>query len=507
MSDQRSVRWWPLWAILVFDLGLVTYLQLFQESLLGFLMMASQILTFLLAFLWLMFLSRLPGKTRLGWLGGILGFIALFFTLFRVKDIDGDLVPTFTWRWSKTEYSSKITRGNTELEQGKIEDYPQYLGRGRDAIVKKIQLERDWKQHPPKLLWERSVGLGWSAFAVKDKLAVTQEQHDDKEMVICYELDTGKIKWAHEDLVRHSSPQGGVGPRSTPTIDGQFVYALGATGILNCLQLDNGSKIWSVDIVKGNNAKIPQWGKSCSPLVIGNNVIVSAGGKENRSLVAYNKETGKFVWGGGTDESSYSSPAIATIHGVQQILMFNRYTVAAHNPDNGSILWEHEWSKRGSANIAQPIVVGSQVLFGASYGIGSKLFDISVADGKFSAKIAWKSKRMKPKFTNMVYRDGYVYGLDSAVLGCIDFKTGKRMWRDGRYGHGQLILVGDLLLIHSESGYLALVEANSKEFKEISQFSTLGEKTWNPPALAGNYLLLRNHRKAVCYELAVKQSR
>lgn len=507
MSDQKSIRWWPLWVILVLDVGLVVYLQLFQESLLGFLMMASQILTFLLAFSWLMFLSRLPGKTRLYWLGGILGVIALLFAIFRIKDIDGDLVPTFTWRWSKTEYSSKITRGDAELEQEKIEDYPQYLGRGRDATIKKIQLERDWKKHPPKLLWERSVGLGWSAFAVKNKLAITQEQHDDKEMVICYELDSGKIKWAHEDATYHSTPQGGVGPRATPTIDGKFVYTLGATGILNCLQLDSGQKMWSVNIVEEHNAKTPQWGKSCSPLVLGDLVVVSAGGKENRSLVAYNKETGKFTWGGGTDSSSYSSPTIATIHGVQQILMFNQHTVAAHDPKNGNVLWEHEWSKRGSANIAQPIVVENQVLFGASYGIGSKLFDISLNEGKFNAEIVWKNKRMKPKFTNMVYRDGYVYGLDSAVLGCIDFKTGERIWRDGRYGHGQLILVDDLLLVHSESGYLALVEANPKGFNEISQFPTLEEKTWNPPALAGNYLVLRNHRKAVCYELAVKKSR
>ncbi|WP_372367504.1 PQQ-binding-like beta-propeller repeat protein [Candidatus Uabimicrobium sp. HlEnr_7] len=504
MSDQKPIRWWPLWSILILDIGLILWMQFFQETLQSFLMMASQILTFLLAFLWLMLLSRLKFKIRLYWLAGILVTIGLFFAIFRIKDISGDLVPTFTWRWSETKYSSKITRGETTLNQEKASDYTQYLGQGRDGIVHGIKLERDWKKNPPKLVWQRSVGLGWSAFAVKGKFAVTQEQHDEKEMVVCYELDSGKVKWTHEDTVRHTTSQGGVGPRATPTINDKFVYTLGATGILNCLQLDDGKKIWSVDVVEVNDAELPQWGKSCSPLVLNNLVVVSAGGTNNNSLVAYDKTTGKFVWGGGTDSSSYSSPDIFTIQGVQQILIFNRHTVASHNPKNGNVLWEHPWSKRGSANIAQPIVVGNQVLFASSYGIGSKLFNISLNDNKFTAEIEWKSKRMKPKFANMIYQDGYVYGLDSGVLGCIDFKTGKRMWRNGRYGHGQVIQVDDLFIVHAEAGYLALVEVNSKEFKELCQFPTLEEKSWNPPALAGNYLLVRNHRKAVCYELPIK---
>jgi outer membrane protein assembly factor BamB len=354
-------------------------------------------------------------------------------------------------------------------------------------------------------MWRQPIGAGWSAFAVSGNFAVTQEQRGSIEMVVAYDLKSGLVKWSHSDSNSYESPITGNGPRATPTIAGDRVYTLGGTGMLNCLDLTTGKRIWSKDIIHDNGSNINGWGMSGSPLLLDSLVVVSAGGRDGNSLVAYHQDTGARIWSGGNDRAAYSSPLVATIAGVRQILIFNQNNIAAHDPATGQILWQQAWPG-GSECVAQPLPLpGDRVFVSSGYGIGCKLFQIQRGEnGALHASLIWETNRLKAKFTNVVHRDGYIYGLDDGILVGLDLANGERKWKAGRYGHGQMIGVDDLLLIQAESGDVVLAEVNPQAHVELARLAALNSKTWNNPALAGRYLLVRNDREAACYELPLE---
>jgi outer membrane protein assembly factor BamB len=379
-------------------------------------------------------------------------------------------------------------------------DYPQYLGPDRNGTIRGIRLAADWTASPPRLVWRRRVGAGWSGFAVAEGLAVTQEQRGGQEMVVAYTLADGAPRWAHGDEAHFESTVAGEGPRATPTISRGRVFTLGSTGILNALDLQTGKLIWQRHVGADNDSAQPDWGRSSSPLVVDDLVIVSVGGTNGRSLVAYDRESGRPAWHGGNDRPSYSSPQLATLAGVRQVLIMNRSTVSSHDPATGRVLWQHDWARQDS--VAQPIVISdSRVLFSAGYGIGSRLLEITGTDGALAATLVWESTRLKAKFTNLVLHDGYIYGLDDGVLVCVDALDGERKWKSGRYGHGQVILAGELLLVQTEDGELVLVEPRPDAHRELGRLPMFTRKTWNPPALAGRFLLVRNDVEAALFEL------
>ena len=470
-------------------------------------------LSFLLMLLWLLFFSRLRWKVRLLAFGAVVLIILLSTTLFRVKGFSGDLVPLLEWRWGERAGESLVGSAPTTPDVFS-KDYPQFLGPDRNGIVQGVKLARDWKKRPPQLLWRQPIGTGWSAFAIVGSSAVTQEQRGEYEMVVCYDLHSGQERWSHSDHDRYEATPAGVGPRATPTIVEDRVYTLGATGILNCLDFATGARIWSEDILYDNNAELASWGMSGSPLVLDDLVVVSAGGGEGKSLVAYHKDTGERVWRSGSSPAGYSSPLITTLVDVPQILIFNYGSVVAHDPNGGKVLWQHPWPT-GTECISQPVPLpGDRVFVSSGYGIGCKLFQIGRdEDNQLKAALVWETPRLKAKFTNVVHRDGHIYGLDDGVLVCLDLADGQRRWKRGRYGHGQVILVdgpneiddqSGLLLVSAESGDVLLVEVNPNESKELARFPALASKTWNNPALAGQYLLVRNDREAACYELPLE---
>ncbi len=482
--------------------------------------------------LWLLFASRLPRRMRLAALGVVVALAVLGKALFRIRGVTGDVVPILEPRWARDDApplpgpraedqaptptagaAEPAPRGEAGPKPGGAQapafarlvgDYPEFLGPRRDGTLPDLHLARDWTGRPPRRLWRHRIGAGWSAFAVAGTLAVTQEQRGSEEFVVAYELATGKPVWSHGDKARYENIIAGIGPRATPTIVGGRVYTLGGSGILNALDLSTGRRLWTHQVVEEAGAKVPDWGKSCSPLVAGGRVIVSAGGTEGRSLVAYDAATGAKAWSGGNDRSSYSSPVLATIAGRPQVLIFNKASVSAHDPETGVVLWDHAFPDE-QPNVAQPVPLpGDRVLLSAGYGIGAKLYQIATKDdGGLEARLVWESPRLKSKFANMVVHGGFVFGLDDGVLTCIDPATGERRWKGGRYGHGQILLVGDLLLVQTEEGELALVEAVPDDHREIARFRVLDGKTWNTPALAGSVLLVRNDQEAAAYELAL----
>jgi outer membrane protein assembly factor BamB len=468
----------------------------------------ASFITLALLSIWLLFFSRLRWRVRFAVFGGVTGLVVLSAALLRIRGVTGDLAPIVEWRWSQpvspilsAEQLSTSSPANKRVVQS-ANDYPQFLGPGRNATVHGQILARDWKAQPPEKLWRQAIGTAWSGFTVVGNLAVTQEQRGESEMVTAYELSSGRPVWSHADAAHYSTTIAGEGPRATPTIDRDRVYTLGATGILNCLDLVTGELVWTRNILDENASHLNEWGMSGSPLVVDNFVVVSAGGKNGRSLVAYNKSTGEFAWGGGNDHVGYSSPGLATIAGVRQILIFNAGGIAAHAADTGKLLWNYPWPK-GHPHVAMPVLLpGDRVLVTSGYGTGTELLQVRRDPGEsWSASRIWKSPRLKAKFTNVVYRDGYIYGLDDGIMVCLDAADGEQKWKEGRYGHGQVILTDDLLLVMAESGEFILLEPAPAGPHELSRFPALNGKTWNPPALAGEILVVRNDKEAACYRL------
>ncbi len=536
-------RWWPALAIAGLIIFAVIYIWTAEFSSRQMQVqwtLQSVVLAIVLLLVWLLFFSRLRWKVRLISAGAVILMLGLIPALFRMRGVSGDILPLLEWRWAKHTVEtlppsfSSVADTTTAimfeaapilpkaaapvqhapepaiLPKKKIadlasRDYPQFLGPNRDAKVSGIKLRRDWSKHPPQRLWRQPIGAGWSAFAVAGNLAITQEQRGAEELVVAYDLKTGRVKWSHSDSTIYASAVTGDGPRATPTISGNRVYTLGGTGMLNCLDLKTGQRLWSKNIIEDNDSQINNWGMSSSPLVFDSLVVVNAGGRDGKSLAAYHRDSGEKIWNGGTDRTAYSSPLITTLAGIRQILIFNQNNVVAHDPASGQILWQHAWPS-GSECVAQPVPLpDDRVLVSSGYGIGCKLFQIQRGeDNALRADLIWETNRLKAKFTNVVHRDGYIYGLDDGILVCLDLADGERKWKAGRYGHGQMIGVDDLLLMQAESGEVVLVEANPAAHHELARFPALNSKTWNNPALAGKFLLVRNDREAACYELPLE---
>ena len=348
----------------------------------------------------------------------------------------------------------------------------------------------------------RPVGGGWSGFAVQGNAAITHEQHSAEERVVRYELSTGKVVWATREVAHYVNPLAGAGPRSTPTIHDGRVYAMGGTGLLTAIDLDSGELVWKRDALKDTEGRLPEWGKSDSPLILGDLVVVSAGS----TLAAYRADTGELAWQSSSLSPGYGSPLVTTLAGVEQLVSFNARSVSGHDPEEGGVLWEVEFPGR-QPNVAQPLVLpGDRVLVSAGYGVGAKLYHITSSGDELSAELVWESLRLKSKFAHLIYHEGFIYGLDDGILVCIDPETGQRKWKRGRYGHGQLLLVGDLLLVQGEHGEIFLIDPSPDELRELTSFTVMDAKIWNTPALAGRYLLVRNDAEAALFELPVVAS-
>lgn len=495
---------------------------------------------------WFLLFGAASRRVRRTIVGGLAFASAAFFIAFRPV-YNGDM-GVYRWRLrfaSNADQQLAALRSIGEAADWEVtsNDYPRFLGNGYWAEVKGTELETDWQKHPPQELWRHEIGAGWSAFAIAGDYAVTQEQRGENELVTCYRVQTGEAVWTHADATRFDPPDaigglGDVGPRATPTIQGDRIFTQGGTGIVNCLDARTGKVIWSHDTPTEFGATVSLWGKSGSPLVVDNMVIVSvgapAGGWEagppnskveksatsntyNSSLVAFDRKTGAVRWSSGSRQASYASPIVATLAGERQIIVVNESWVTAHRASDGKILWEHPWSNETDTNAScsQPVPLdGDRLFLSKGYGTGCSLLAIKRdASGMFSANPLWSppiKNVMKTKLCNVVVRDGFIYGLDDVLLECIELETGAVQWKKRRrpeFGHGQIMLIGNNILVLSETGELALVEANPSEYHELAHIQALDDAnvTWDNPAFAPPYLLVRNAREAACYRLPIKQ--
>ena len=455
--------------------------------------------------------------------------VGLFFALFKIQSVGGNIWPPHIvprW-WSYGDYKlakPTVADAPPSASLPGLADYSAFLGPNRHAVVTGIKLARDWDKQPPRQVWRQPIGAGWSAFSVVGTAAVTQEQRGDEELVVCYDVPTGKVRWAHADAGRFESILGGDGPRATPTIQDGRVYTVGSTGILNCLDLATGLPVWKtrnviedVGSTKELEATAVGWGRAGSPLIVDDRVILPGGGSplptalEGKyvSLIAYDKNTGEKVGTGGDQQISYSSPSLFTLDGVRQIVIVNETTITGHDATTLKTLWSYPWLGGSSSNASAPQTqqVRPDTLFvSKGYGVGAALFKVS-RDNDWSVKEIWHNILvLRTKFSNCVISGDHVYGLDDGTLECVELATGKKLWKNGRYGSGQLLLAGDVLLVQAEEpGDIVLVEDNPKKFVELTRMKALEAKTWTNPTLAGRYLLIRNAEEAACYELPVME--
>jgi outer membrane protein assembly factor BamB len=521
-APRRPVLFLPfsVWVLLAAAIGVVVIqTQVPDQGMANGFTWPLLMLTALLILLWFSFFSGKPRHLRYEVLVAAIVLAGLFVLLFRVEGMTGNMIPILAWRFSpRPEALSRSTsEGKVDLATTTPHDFPQFLGPNRDLLVPGVKLLRDWTAHPPQEVWRNQVGAGWSGFAVVNGHAVTLEQRGSTEMVTCYEVSSGKLMWSHGHEARYETFLAGIGPRSTPTIHQGKVYALGGTGIFFCLDGATGQPLWQKDLLKEagltvqREAELLNFGRANSPLVVDEKVIIPLGGPEpgaRSSLAAFHKDTGALVWKGGDRNVSYSSPAFATLAGIPQILSVNEDYASGHDPATGKVLWEISWPGISSqnANVSQAVPVPpDRVYISKGYGVGSILLQLVPKGGAIEPKTLWRQRiNMKSKFTNVTIKDGYVYGLSDGILECQELETGNRVWRDGRYGHGQILRVDDLLLVLGEEGELALVEASPENANNVlGQIQALDGRTWNNLALYGEYLLVRNGREAVCYRLAL----
>jgi outer membrane protein assembly factor BamB len=382
---------------------------------------------------------------------------------------------------------------------GTAPDWPGFRGPHRDDIVPGVRIKTDWTASPPVALWRRPVGPGWSSFAVRGGLIYTQEQRGSDELVACYKLTTGEPVWAHRDPTRFWESNGGPGPRATPTLDKGRVYTFGATGILNALNARDGAVVWSHNAASDTGMKTPQWGFASSPLVVDDVVIVGVAGQ----LAAYDRSTGARRWVGPAHGVSYSSPHLLTIDGVQQAMLLSETGLTSVAIADGTLLWEYPWP--GYPIVQPALTADGDILIAVTDSSGTRRLAVAHGPGGWTVVERWTSNGLKPYFNDFVVHNGYAFGFDSSILACIDLTDGKRKWKGGRYGNGQLVLLPDqdVLLVLSEEGELALVAATPNQFTELARFPAIEGKTWNHPVLAGDVLLVRNGQEMAAFRLSL----
>ncbi len=385
--------------------------------------------------------------------------------------------------------------------QALAQDWPQWRGPNRDGISKETGLLKQWPAEGPPLVWKAAgAGRGYSSFSIANGRLYTMGLRGDREFVIAFDIANGKEVWAtpHGGAFRNDR---GDGPRGTPTIDGDRLYALGGNGDLSCLDARTGKIVWTKNVLREFGASNIGWGISESPLVLGNKVMVNAGGK-NASIVALNKDSGAVIWKSQSDEAGYSSAIPLQVNGGTQVVFFTAQRALGLDVNDGRLLWEYGKPANNVANVATPIARGNRVFISSDYGTGGGVVEIK-ADGH--AQEIYFTKDMRNHHSSSVLVGDYLYGFSSSVLTAMKFDTGEIAWRDRSVGKGSLVYADGNLYCFSENGVVGLVEATPTGYHEKGRFRIQQGSlpTWTHPVVAGGRLYLRD--QDTIYAFDVKQ--
>jgi outer membrane protein assembly factor BamB len=386
-------------------------------------------------------------------------------------------------------------------------DWPQFLGPTRDGVYTGADLAAVWPKDGPPVVWRKSIGHGFSGPAVADHQLILFERIDDKEVVACLDARTGEPKWTYSYPTAYVDDFGfDDGPRATPCLDHGRVYTFGADGMLSCLDLADGRKLWQVNTKNEFHPRKGFFGAACSPLVEGGAVLLNVGGQDGAGLVAFDKATGRVLWKSSDDEAGYSSPTAATIQQRRYAFFFTRAGLLAVDPADGKIQFHYPWRSKmdASVNAATPLIIDDSIFLSASYGTGAILLRVR---GNAVEKVWSGDDILSNHYATCVFDRGFLYGLDGRAdqgvpnLRCVELKTGKLRWQAEGVGAATVTLAGGQLLILTEAGELIRAPATPEAYKpgERVQIMPAGVRAY--PALAGGFLYARSKDKLYCVNL------
>ena len=381
-------------------------------------------------------------------------------------------------------------------------DWPQWRGPNRDGISKETGLLKQWPAEGPPLVWKMTgAGRGYSSMAISNNRLFTMGLRGDREYVIAFDTTTGKQAWATSSGSAFRNDRGD-GPRGTPTVDGDKVYSLGGDGDLSCIDARTGKIVWSLNVLKKFGGSNITWGISESPLVLGEKLLVNAGGP-GASIVALKKTDGSLIWKTQSDKAGYSSAIPVQINGVTQVVFFTAQRAVGLDVKDGRLLWEYARPSNNVANVATPIVRANRVFISSDYGTGGGVVEIK-PDNK--AQEIWFTKDMRNHHSSSVLIGDYLYGFSSAILTAMRFDTGEIAWRDRSVGKGSLVYADGHLYCFSENGVVGLVEAVPTGYKEKGRFRIPQDSlpTWTHPVVAGGRLYLRDQDTIYSFDVKLK---
>ena len=381
-------------------------------------------------------------------------------------------------------------------------DWPEWRGPNRDGVSAESGLLASWPEGGPPLLWEaRGLGAGFSSCAVSGGKVFTQGQSGGRQFVVALEEESGRILWRKPYGEAFHERRGG-GPRGTPTVDGDRLYALSSNGDLLCARTSDGKRLWSTRLLERFGARNIRWGISESPLVDGRRVIVTPGGRQ-ASVAALDKNNGNLIWKAPGDRAGYSSPMVAEIGGIRHYVVLTGGGAVGVRASDGEVLWRYDKVSNSTANVATPIVRGNHVFLSTDYGTGCALLRLEPEGTGIRAVEVYFHRGMKNHYGSSVLLGEYLYGFSSRILTSMHFLSGEVQWRDRSVGKGQIVTAQGLLYILSDDGVAGLVKADPEGYDEISRFSIQHGplRTWTLPVVAGGKLFLRDQDTLFCYDI------
>lgn len=382
-------------------------------------------------------------------------------------------------------------------------DWPQWRGPDRNAVSRETGIVDDWGNDGPDILWRVELGQGFSSVSVSRAKLYTLGDQQGRQCLFCLDAATGKELWRRE-LGPAFKNHYGNGPRSTPLVDDGVVYAIGTNGLLLAANQETGETVWQRDLVEDLNADLPSYGYSSSPLVVGDRVVVEAGGRK-AAYAAFDKKSGEIAWVSGLDRPAYSSPIEISVDGVRQVVFWSAHGLHAIAADRGTMLWRYDWEtfcpvSGDPLNTGTPLFIAPDRIF-ISSGSGAAVIRLERVEGMFQVEEVWKSEEMRSDVNTALLLDGQIYGFDRGTLKSLDAETGTVDWKARGFQRGSLIAADGKLIVLGEQGTLALVDADADEYVERSSARILEGKNWTSPTLAGGKLYLRNHEELVCVDL------
>ena len=385
-------------------------------------------------------------------------------------------------------------------------DWPQWRGPNRDGKSPETGLLASWPKGGPRLAWKaQGLGEGYSPFAVVGSRIYTQGQQGNEQFVLAIDANTGKQLWKTQSGRTFGNDKGN-GPRGTPTIDGNRLYALAADGMLLCLDIESGKRVWGFNIGERFGGSVPRWGYSESPLVEGDRVIVTPGGR-GAAVVALNKATGDLIWKSQDDGAGYSSAFPFDFGGTRGLALLTGGAAIGLDMKSGALLWRYANVANRVANIATPIVSGGYVFVSTDYNTGCALLKLTAEGGSVKASEVYFNRDMQNHYTTSVLVGDYLYGFsgnETGILTAMEFKTGKVAWRDRSVGKGNCIYAEQRLYCLGEEGTVGLIEPTPAAYKEISRFEIKRGNQWNtwtPPVIANGRLYLRDQDTLYAYDI------